>query len=201
MFIAYKPELSFYATVHWEMHGSEPAFHGLSATFVDEAPTSLDNGWIYASVGDTYSGLKPVGLGLDWVAGRLVGLKFWFACYYFEDETAYRYRYKIIAYDDRQSSNPFQRYLLDVSRNGYLAVYKPSNLGRSADEAPLWELSGLDPWALQDDMAVSNVTLISPAGKPVRRLMEDNFPYLNDQTGHDTRFTIKVAEDARRRPW
>jgi hypothetical protein len=201
MFIAYKPEFSFYGTIHWEMHGGEAAAHGLSATYIERAPTSLDNGWIYASVGDTYSGLKPIAIGIDQAAGRLVGLKFWFACFYCEDETGHHYRYGLTAYDDRQPDNPFQFYTLDVSRNGYLAVYKASQSDSVSGNGPLWQLVGFDPSEVNSDDIIPRVTLISPAGKPVRRKMEDYFPYLNDGAGHDAYFTIKIAEDGKRQPW
>ena len=201
MFIAYKPELSFHATLHWEMASGESAIHGLSATYIDNAPTAVDNGWIYASVGDTYSGLKHVGFGMDYAAARLVGLKFWFACYYCEGDETYRHRYKLNVYDDRQADNPFQSYALDTSRNGYLAVYKDSDPQGAHINGPLWELSGVDPWDIEQGGSLANITLISAAGKTVRRKMEDYFPYLNDQAGHDARFTIRVTEDAAVRPW
>lgn len=201
MYISYQPELSFYGTLHWEMEGGAPAVHGLSATYIERAPTALDNGWIYASVGDTYSGLKSVGLDSEMVSGRLVGLKLWFACYYCESASSYRYRYRVTVYDDRQPNKPFQFYTLDVSRNGYLAVYKSSKSAAETVTEPLWELQGLDPWDVADGGSFSNLTLISPTGNPVRRQMEDYFPYLNDQRGHDARFTLSAAQDAKRRPW
>lgn len=202
MFIAYKPELSFHGTLHWEMQDGKPAVHGLSATYIEKAPTAIDDGWIYASVGDTYSGPKPVGLGVDMVSGRLIGLRFWFACYYCEGQDSYRYRYKLTVFDDLQADNPFQFYSLDTSRNGYLAVYKDSAPQLANADGPLWELKDVDPWDdIKHGASLSNVTLISPAGKPVRRKMEEHFPYLNDQAGHDTRFTINVTDDAGLCPW
>lgn len=201
MFIAYKPELSFHGALHWEMHGGEPAAHELSATYIEKAPTAADDGWIYASVGDTYSGLKPVGVGLDLVSARLVGLKFWFGCYYCEGHDSYRYCYKLTVYDDRQAHNPFQLYALDTSRNGYLAVYKDSAPHMAHAKGPLWELKDVDPWDIKRGASLSNIKLMSPSGKPVRRKMEEYFPYLNDQSGHDTQFTLNVTADATLRPW
>ena len=201
MFIAYKPELSFHATLHWEMHGGDPAVHGLSATYIEKAPTAAEDGWIYASVGDTYSGLKPVGWGLDSVTARLIALKFWFSCYYVEDHDSYRHLYKLSVYEDQQTENPFQLYTLDVSRNGYLAVYKDSDPQGAHAGSPLWELSRVDPWEIPLGASLSNIKLISPGGRPVRRKMEGYFPYLNDQAGHDARFTIKVADSTRQCPW
>lgn len=199
----YMPELSFHGSLHWQMESGQTAPHGLSATYIENAVTASANGWIYCSAGDTYSGLKDIGLGLDQAAGRLVTLKFWFGCYYYEQEAGLsRYRYDLCVYDEHQRS-PFQFYALDTSRNGYLAIYKggkPSDSGLPRG-APLWELKDLDPWELADGIEVRDLELISPHRKPVRRLMEDGFPYLNECAGHDTRFTLKISTNGLTRPW
>ena len=198
------PELSFYATLHWKMASGIPAVHGLSATYIEDAPTSLDSGWIYCSAGDTYSGLKPIGLGLDHVTGRLVGLKFWCECYYLENEAGLsRYRFDIRAFDNQQANNPFQFHSLNLSRNGYLGLYVLGipDVDNALGEVALWEFDGLDPWTLEEGMQVVDLALISPSGKKLRRLVEDGFPYLNEYKGHDTLFSIQVQPDGLKMPW
>lgn len=204
MAIVYKPELSFYATIHWKMASGVPAVHGLSATYIDGAPTWLDSGWIYCSAGDTFSGLKPIGLGLDKVAGRLIGLKFWCECYYCDDYAGLsRYRYDLTVFDDRQSSNPFQFHNLNLSRNGYLGLYAASMPGvyKEPSEIVLWQFEGLDPWELEPGEEIKDLALISPTGNKLRRLVEEGFPYLHEHSGHDTLFSIQVLPNGLRRPW
>lgn len=200
MTVTYRPELSFHATLHWQMVNGQPAVHGLSATYIEQAPTSLDNGWLYASVGDTYSGLKPIGLGLDQASGRLVGLEFWFGCYHTEDG----FRYELCVFTDPRGANPFQFHTVDVSRNGYLGVYsaaKPAAGCKKGRGGPLWALDGLNPWMLEGGGKVRDVTLVSAQGGRVRRSMENYFPYLKDNHGHDTLFTVQVANDGKHCPW
>lgn len=202
MSLTFKPELSFFATIHWEMVNGRAAVHGLSATYVDSALTAADSGWIYCSAGDTYSGLKPIGIDIDLATGRLVGLKFWFACYQYADGDQ-SYRYELCAFDDLQAHNPFQFHTLNLSRNGYLGLYParmPDEHGH-ARQGALWDFKGLDPQQLEEGAEVANVMMIGPEKRRMRRLVEDYFPYLNDRDGHDALFTIKVVEGGMQRPW
>ena len=200
----YTPELSFHGSLHWHMPDGNPAVHGLSASYIEQAPTALDNGWVFCSAKDTYSGLKRIALGLDEVSGRLVGLQFWFACYFCGEAAGLsRYRYDVRVFQQPQHANPFQFYKLEVSRNGYLGLYQSDSPHgfRVLQDSDLWELEGLDPWELQGGASVPALGLISPPRRPVRRLVEEGFPYLSDRDGHDARFTLTVEPNGLERPW
>lgn len=191
------PELSFYASLHWTLPNGRPEPHGLSATYLEQAPTALDNGWVYCSAGDTFSGMKRIALGLDEVAGRLVSLYFWFACHRSNTGCgAPRYRYNLRVFQPPAHNNPFQFHTLDKSRNGYLGLYtlNPFN-------APLWEIHGLGATRPEPGSQVDNLSLVSADGGKVRRLVEDGFPYLSDRAGHDARFSAKIAPAEFKGPW
>jgi hypothetical protein len=191
------PELSFYASLHWTLPNGQPELHGLSATYLDQAPSALDNGWIYCSSGDSYSGKKRVALGLDEVAGRLVGLHFWFACHRIASSSDVpSYRYNLRVFQEQAHNNPFQFRTLDKSRNGYLALYQLNPFN-----APLWEIKGLGALRPEAGAQVDNLTLVSSEGGRVRRLVEDGFPYLSDRAGHDARFTARIASEDFKGPW
>jgi hypothetical protein len=209
MAITYQPDYSFIGTLHWQRPDGRESVHGLSATLVENAVTAVNNGWIYASVGDSYSGTEEIGLGMDHSSRRLVGLTFWFGCYYDDDESDFGYRYELRVCDQPGRKNPFQAYTLDVSRNGYLAVYEghmPAYGSYDQSRAVLWRFTcpvhfDLSPGELEANGQVKDVTLLSPRGRKVRRLIEDYFPYLNDAGGDGALFSIKVEEYGVPRPW
>jgi hypothetical protein len=193
MAIKLRPHTSFIGTLHVQASNGWVVPHGLSATYIDNAPTSLDSGWVYADSGDSYSGWKPIAFGIDQAAGRLVGLPFWFGSYFNDDDHTYSFDLQV--YDARKHVNPFQGYCLNVSRNGYVGVYSKGD-----ERGPLWGVGDIDPSYLAEGHERKDLTLTSPEGRKVRRLMEERFPYLNDISGDDCKFTLRVEKVGVPRP-
>lgn len=204
MILLHKPEMSFEATLHLQLRDGQPELHGLSATYIELAPTGLDNGWIYASEGNSYAGKKRIAFGLDEVTGRLVALQFWFACFYWEQDDQYGYRYSLHVTDPGEGpGQPFAGYELDVSRNGYAGVYSrhPLEEELQGESMPLWRLESFDPYAAKPGHSFGDLVLISPRGQRARRFVEDGFPYLSDSQGTEIMFTLKIARIPAVRPW
>lgn len=183
---SYKSELCFSGRIYREHPDGSAAANELRATWIVEAATSEDDGWVYADAGDTYSGMRPTPGRRRQLPHKLVPMKCWFGCYYWKGE----YCYQIVMESGTELENHFAGYRLDVSRHGYVGLYSggPLFLG----EGPMWKLNNLNPLDLKAGSRVSSVAIISPSGAALNRLSDEGFPYLNNRDGEPARFTIVV---------
>ncbi|WP_434771183.1 hypothetical protein [Pseudomonas entomophila] len=73
-----------------------------------------------------------------------------------------------------------------VGNHGLLFRYRQGKV------APLWTLEGLEPSDLQAGDIRTGIELYGPAGRKVRRLLEQGRAYLNDKRGSRGRLAIQV---------
>lgn len=187
----FQPEKSFIAKLYWQPGFStqEPVQGSrIGDTGNGDSPFT-SGGWLHAGV-DKYTDLRAAPYV---IARRKFRTLFWFGCY----ETDGEYDFEIRAVRDEDSHPHWQRcgHRLDVSRNGYLALYSAGEaVGHDALAAGtmLWRLDGLDVSLLAEGVGVSNLRLISLHGKTVKRLIEDDFPYLSEQQGEDGYLHLQV---------
>ncbi|WP_256825320.1 hypothetical protein [Pseudomonas juntendi] len=178
----FQPQKSFIARLYWQPRlSTQGQVQGvpIGDTGNGDSPFT-SGGWLHADEDHYTDTVAPAYV----ISRRKFRTLFWFGCY----ETDGEYDFEIRAVGDEDSHPHWRRrgHRLDVSRNGYLALYSAAQaVGHDALAAGtmLWRLDGLAPEQLAEGDAVSDVSLVSLHGKTVRRLVEDGFPYLSEVQG------------------
>lgn len=185
-----RPDLSFTATLYWQ----EPpdTVHRISVGVDGTTILGHNDGWLFAGK-DNYTATNNRGA----VSAFLIKTDYWFGCHQREDN--YHYEVRCLSFD---SLGRFHKRRLDLSRNRYLGLYPiPVDVGLGhtdigaihGNDGPLWQLQGIDPTRLTPGMHLKDIALISPSGQGVRRLYEDDYPYLNDSKGERGLFTVEIV--------
>lgn len=65
---------------------------------------------------------------------------------------------------------------------------------RHSLRTPLWSIDGLDPASLAAGERYTNLTLISPSGRTVRRYLEKGRAYLHEKNGVRGLMTLEIVE-------
>ena len=182
MITSFHLDKSFIATLYW--HETASTLRRIGIGHDGTTPLTHNDGWLFAG--------KP---NTDWKLPSTVKVNFWFGCYRAGDR--YVYELRGLLADKPFFRSKVHNRRLDVSRNGYLGLYGvPFDTGVAPsrfDGIPVWTLSGFGPGAAQVGQRISNITLLSPSGKTVKRLVEQEFPYLNDQQGTAAQVALDIV--------
>lgn len=174
--------LSFSADLLWQ--DSKASAHYVTFS---EASGIMD-GWLYAGDSRGFSSINNT------IALR--NYRLWFWCYEQDGE----YWFDIRA--GHRKSHIYLKGRLECSRNGYAGLYAsnfdasmvyaelPANQYPNSDS--LWGLQGFDPTQLEYDQILGGITLVSPHGWEMKRLLEDGFHYLSEREGEVASLALKI---------
>lgn len=194
----FKPEKSFLAKLYWQE--APPAAHGvpsgrlprIGAVRNGDTPWAAE-GWLHAGVDDFTRHDLPGYI----LSRRKFATQFWFGCY--ESDGEYDYEIRAAGVDDNHPHWSYANRCLDISRNGYLGLYTVSQSpGHDvlASRSMIWRLQGFAPDDLLAGSLHTGLELVSLHGKRVNRLVEDGFPYLNEQSGASGWLALELIRTA-----
>ncbi|WP_060507941.1 hypothetical protein [Pseudomonas sp. NBRC 111124] len=185
----FQPAKSFVAKLYWQPDDAPGNVSAVGDTGNGDSPFT-SGGWLHADE-DNYTN--------HWAAEHVIARRkfrtlFWFGGY----ETDGEWDFEIRAAQDEQNHPHWQRrnHRLDVSRNGYLALYsasEPAGHDPLAAASMLWRLEGLDMAKVKVGAFIANLRLVSLHGKIVKRLVEDDFPYLSEEQGQHGCLALKIV--------
>lgn len=184
-------DLCFTAALYWQE--SPDQVYRVGVGLDGSTPLGHNDGWLHAGK-DDYTAYNNRGA----IQAMLVETDYWFGC--FQQDDIYSYEVKCLSKDYK---GRFHKRRLDLSRNRYLGLYPvpvdvglgPSDVGAwHGNDGPLWQLQGIDPTRIEAGMRLSDIAMISPADRAVRRLYEEGYPYLNDNNGERGLFTVQIIE-------
>lgn len=190
MAIEFKLEHSFKAELYWH-DNAKGLKHRIGASYDSSTPFKNNDGWLHAGK-DTYTKYNRAVRVTE-----VIKMDFWFGCYVKSGQ--YFYDVRSISLTRRQ---PFFAARLESSRNGYLGLYIPEFDRNEPPEDALWQLDGFDESGRVPGSGMHGVTLKNAKGGTVKRLYENEFPYLNDRgSGEGGTLTIAVLQVGERYPF
>ncbi|WP_313741050.1 hypothetical protein [Pseudomonas sp.] len=195
-------EKSFLAKLYWDTTGAlqtqpDPTRAPRIGVVRDRTAPWASEGWLHADA-DTFTDHRAS----DYVVSRRkFQTQFWFGCY--ETDGQHDYEIRAAGVDDGHHQWKYTSHRLDVSRNGYLGVYStPEEPGHDvlANGSMIWRLERLPTDKLLPGRAYGPIRLVSLHGKSVKRLNEDGFPYLNENSGGEGWLFIEIIQVGVARP-
>ncbi|MFK0094442.1 hypothetical protein [Pseudomonas sp. NPDC090592] len=185
----FQPAKSFVAKMYWQPEDAPESACPVGDTGNGDSPFT-SGGWLHADA-DHYTDHRASSYV---ISRRKFRTLFWFGCY----ETVGEWDFEIRAAQDEQNHPHWQRHnhRLDVSRNGYLALYpasEPAGHDPLAASSMLWRLEGLDMAKVETGAVIASLGLVSLHGRTVKRLFDDGFPYLNQESGQAGYLALKIV--------
>ncbi|WP_296268604.1 hypothetical protein [Pseudomonas sp. UBA6562] len=190
----FSPEKSFLARLYWSNQNTpvetfdQTRFQPIGVTVRQPSPSGL-NGWLHADQ-DNVTAPEPK----RYYTGRKFVHPFWFGCYDTEGEHDYEIR---AAGTIKHRQWTFANHRLDISTNGYLGVYPtPDEPGHDAlaNGTMLWRCEGLPTQGLAEGGRWAGLVFSSVHNKKIKRLRENDFPYLNENEGEEGWLALEVVK-------
>ncbi|AIR91389.1 hypothetical protein [Pseudomonas cremoricolorata] len=190
----FNPAKSFTAKLYWQevpMPSEQWDFsrlHRIGGTLNGDAPWSSE-GWLHAGP-DDYTDHKAAGYV---ISRRKFATQFWFGCY--ETDGEYDFEIRAAGVDDDHPHWSYANRRLDISRNGYLGLYKAAEpVGHPAAQnaTMLWRFDSLPVDQLVANSLYAQLQLYSLHGLRINRHYEDGFAYLNEQQGESGWVALKL---------